>query len=295
MPMKMKLGGVVCGLIVGATAWSGEPGVAQLPDVVVNKPAEPATENSPIGEYQQPEWTTRRRFPTTRVYLQKPPWEMGVEQWVRTKASDNGGRATHRIQEEYEIGLPHRLQLDLYVNSEINSRGTWYYDNFATELRYAFADWGRIPMNPTIYGEYKFMDSGSDVAEVKLLLGGQWPGAWDWAFNTAVEKQLGGEQTTEYAQSFGVGHAVVDRKLSAGIEIRYTSESVAGDRANPEKALNIGPSIQWRPIQNMHIDLVPMMGVNDTAPDLLAYLVIGYDFSKRTEGGVRNPVSSRAE
>ena len=296
MQNKVRMSWLACSVVAGATAWAAESNVAQLPEVVVAKPAEPASENSPVGEYQQPEWTTHRRFPTTRVYLQQPPWEMGVEQWVRTKAYDEG-RAQHRVQEEFEIGLPNRFQLDLYVNSEINGNGTWYYDNFATEIRYALADWGKIPMNPTVYGEYKIKDSGRgpDVGEVKLLLGGQWPGEWDWAFNTAFEWDLGGEQTKEYAQSFGVSHAIIDRTLSAGIEGRFTSESVDGERGNPENALNIGPSLQWRPTADTHIDIVPLFGLTDDAPDLLSYVVIGYDFGRHSPGGPRNPVSSRGE
>jgi hypothetical protein len=87
---------------------------------------------------------------------------------VRSKVYD-GERTEHRVQEEFEIGLPNRFQIDLYVNSEINGDGNWYYDNFAAEVRYALADWGVIPMNPTLYGEYKFEDEGrgADAAEAK--------------------------------------------------------------------------------------------------------------------------------
>lgn len=31
------------------------------------------TEEQPVGPYNQPEWTTHRRFPSTRVYLQTKP------------------------------------------------------------------------------------------------------------------------------------------------------------------------------------------------------------------------------
>ena len=286
-------------------------GLARAADITVSKPpstnkapaaavaeapsyAPELTQNSLVGEYQQPEWTLHRRFPTTRVYLQKEPGEIGVEQWVRSKVNQ-GERTTHRVQEEVEIGLPHRLQLDLYVNSEINSAGTWYYDNFATELRYALADWGVIPMNPTLYGEYKIKDEGVDVAEAKLLLGGQWPGGWDWAFNFAYEWDLGGERTQEFAESAGISHAVIDRKLGLGIEARYTSESVEGSRGDPENSLNVGPSIQWRPTANTHLDVVPLFGCTEDAPDILSYVVFGYDFGAGDAKTVRNPASSRAE
>jgi len=49
-------------------------GVGTSPEI------EPVTEAAPVGPYNQPEWTTARRFPTTRVYLQQRPGEVGVEQ-----------------------------------------------------------------------------------------------------------------------------------------------------------------------------------------------------------------------
>lgn len=248
-------------------------------------------EEQPVGDYGAPEWTGARRFPTTRVYVQKSPGEMGVEQWIRSKYYE-GERGKHRIQEEFEVGLPHRLQLDLYVNSEINENGTWYYDNFATELRYALADWGKIPMNPTIYGEYKIKDAGDDVAEVKLLLGDELTKGWHWGLNGVYEWELGGERAKEYGVSAAISHTLMDRKFSLGAEVAFTSESIKGDRGNSENSLNVGPSLQWRPRPQLHVDVVPLIGVTDDAPDLMTYLVVGYDFGAgKTEGLA--PVSSR--
>ena len=243
-------------------------------------------EEAPVGPYQQPDWTTERRFPTTRVYLQAEPWAVAVEQWVRSKF-DDGERGRHRIQQEVEIGLPYRMQADLYVNSEMQSDSTWYYDNFAAELRYAFADWGKLPLNPAVYGEYKFKDSGPDVAEAKLLLGDVIGGVWNWGANAAFEWDLGGsEKTEEYAVALAVGRAVIDRKLSLGLEALYASESVKGDRGNPEESLNIGPSLQWRPTPKSHLDLVVMPGLTDDAPDWLTFLVFGFDIGSLEEHGL---------
>ena len=38
---------------------------------------------------------------------------MGVEQWYRVRTFD-GGRVTQRSQMEFEMGLPGRMQLDIY-------------------------------------------------------------------------------------------------------------------------------------------------------------------------------------
>lgn len=259
------------------------------PDLQVRKSS--LSEEAALEPYGAPEWTEARRFPTTRVYLQQSPGGMGVEQWIRSKYYD-GERGKHRIQQEFEVGLPHRMQLDLYVNSEINENGTWYYDNFATELRYALADWGKIPMNPTVYGEYKLKDEGANVAEVKLLLGDELAKGWHWGVNGAYEWDLGGEKTKEYAVSAALSHTLVDRKFSLGGELAYASESVEGERGNPENSLIAGPSLQWRPTHDVHVDVVPLFGLSDDAPDLTTYLVIGYDFGSERESGV-NPISTK--
>lgn len=292
--MKLKLVlamALLCGSLFSAM---GETNSVTLPDIVISKPGYEAvtSETNLVGVYQQPEWTEYRRFPTTRVYLQKEPMEVGVEQWVRSKINE-GERTTHRVQTEAEIGLPYRMQLDLYVNSEINDQGTYYYDNFATELRYAFADWGKIPLNPTVYGEYKIKDSGPDVGEAKILVGDQLPYGFNWGYNLAYEWDLGGtDRTQEIGHSAGISRAVIDRVLSLGVETRYTRETVAGERDNPEVAWNLGPSVQWRMTEYLSLDVAPLFALTDDAPDILSYVVLSYDV-----GSVKsphNPVSSRA-
>lgn len=145
----------------------------RLPDITVFGPVVPiASEEMKVGPYEQPEWTLHRRFPTTRVYVQKEPWEFGFEQWWRGRFRRNGTQQ-HRFQEEVEIGLPKRMQLDLYENWTSDEKGRMRQLSTAVELRWALADWGKIPLNPTLYGEWQFVDParGGDTWEVKLLLG----------------------------------------------------------------------------------------------------------------------------
>lgn len=262
-----------------------------LPGVTVT--GSPLKEEAVVGPYEQPEWTQERRFPTTRVYLQQPPWGIGVEQWVRSKFYD-GDRGKHRIQEEVEIGLPYRFQIDIYDNWERTESGTLYHDNVAGEVRYALADWGKIPLNPTVYAEFKLKDEGANVAEYKLLLGEELGAGWHWGANAAYEYDLGGEKAKEYAASMAVSKAIIDSKLSVGIECLFASESTAETRDEPENSLNIGPSIQWRPTKQSHLDLVAMPGFTEDAPDWLTFFVLGYNFGDRAEGGMA-PISTKSK
>jgi hypothetical protein len=113
---------LIFGLVVpGITGWSQERALT-LEKMLVEgaDPAAPReAEEAPTGEYGQPEWTTERRFPGTRVYLQQGPWDWGVEQWVRHRHFRDSTSET-RFQEEFEVGLPHRFQIDLYETWSIN-------------------------------------------------------------------------------------------------------------------------------------------------------------------------------
>ena len=73
------------------------------------------TEEQPADETGRPEWTGARRFAGTRVYIQKAPWEVGVESWWQLKHRRDGTTA-HRLLQEVEIGLPGRMQLGLYTD-----------------------------------------------------------------------------------------------------------------------------------------------------------------------------------
>jgi hypothetical protein len=145
--------------------------------------------DSLIGENRQPEWTAHRRFPTTRVYV-LPPWQVEFEQWWKGKFSREG-KPEHLFPSEIEIGLPYRFPLDLYENVENASGSATRHAGNQVEARWAFAEWGRIPLNPTLYVEWKFNNSAADAYEVKLLLGEQLAPRWQWGFNLFSEQETG--------------------------------------------------------------------------------------------------------
>ena len=258
-----------------AAAQTNAPTTTSLPAIEVR--AAPLHEAQAVGPYVQPEWTTQRRFPTTRVYLQQTPGEQGVEGWWRgTWYKD--GTSQHRYEAEYEVGLPGRMQLDLYHAWATDKEHVTKAEYFSAELRYALADWGKIPLNPTLYGEAKYVWDGPNVLEGKLLLGDQLGARIHWGVNFVWEEETGGERERELAISQAASYTLIDQRLSFGYEWSYYATSVAGDRANPEKSLIIGPSVQWRPTANTHLDLVPMFGVTEDAPRMRSFLVFGFDF-----------------
>jgi hypothetical protein len=245
-------------------------------------------EERPVGETGRPEWTSARRFPTTRVYIQQDPWQVGVAAWWRYR-NKRDNSSISRLTGEVEIGLPHRLQLDLYYDMAVDGDSRSRTEDFAAEIRYALADWGKIPMNPTLYAEYKWVEEGADVVELKLLLGDQFGKGWHYGINFVWEKEIGGERTTEWQIVGGLSKTLLDGKFGLGAEFKYVNESVTDNRTHPEHKFHVGPSAQWRITDQLHISASALIGLNREAPRQECYLIVGYDFGH--ENQAYQPVS----
>lgn len=256
----------------------------KLPEMVVtgNQPAEARPgwlqEEQPVGAYQQPEWTTARRFPSTRVYLQQVPWGTGFEQWVRFRHFRDGTAQT-RFQEEFEVGLPHRFQVDLYETWAVDQDRFTQQQEVSAEVRYALADWGKIPLNPTLYLEYAQHDHDPNTLEGKLLLGTDFSPRWHWGLNFACEQELSGSDNTELVASQGISYTLLDEKLGAGVEMEYYHEKANGSPG--ANAFLIGPSVQWHITPRLHLDLSPLVSATHSSgdvPEMEVFFVLGFDF-----------------
>jgi hypothetical protein len=255
-------------------------------------------EDALMGPNQQPEWTARRRWTTTRVYVQ-PPWQIETEIGLDS-TFPRQGKPEHLLQEEIELGLPHRFQVD-FENHDQNfeedqGAGDWHHDSNSLELGYAFADWGRIPLNPTIKGEWKFNDGAADTYEIQALFGDEFTERLHWGLNLFFEHQVGDDRHQEMAASQAISYTLIDEKLSAGTEMKFSAESDKDSRNDPEKSFEIGPSFQWRPTKRTHLDVTPLFGIGHDAPQAELLIFFGVEFgpgSKGNEGLV--PTSFRGK
>lgn len=259
----------------------------ELPPVEVT--ALRVSEEEPVGVNGQPDWTTQRRFARSRVYVLAPgQWE--TEVWYRGKY-DNGHDSGKLVQTELGVGLPHRLQVDYYQNF-IDADGAGLVDDGPQfEARWALADWGRIPLNPTIYGEYKWRYSEADKVEAKLLLGDTLAPRWHAASNLIWEQETSGGRETELAVSGALSYSLLDGVLGIGAEATAARRTAAGSRGHPVHEYAAGPSLQWRFSRNGHVDVVPMMGLDKDAHDLDLFVVVGWDFGG---GGPYTPTSTKS-
>jgi hypothetical protein len=248
----------------------------EMPPTVVTGTPSAFKDDELIGSWKQPRWTAQRLFPTTRVYV-IPEGEIDVESWTRAQVPRDGKVAWEHRQ-ELEIGLPWRFQIDLYTIERHEGKGTFAFDH-AFEVRWAVADWGVIPGNPALYFEYQNRGNGDpEKLEAKLLLGDTLFDGWHWGVNLVYERELGSPFTEEYEVTIGLSRTVIDRTLSLGMEGKFGWANEKGDRSAWGEDLRLGPSIQWRPMQSMHVDFAPLFGLTEPSHFMDIYLVIGLEF-----------------
>ena len=167
-------------------------------------------------------------------------------------------------------------------------------------MRWALADWDRIPLNPTVFGEWKFRNAEADSFETKLLLGGDIVPRWHGGMNIFFEQQVGDQREQEIAGTGALSYTLLDELLSVGIEMEFTAEREAApppDESNDFKyKFVIGPSLQWRPFSHFFVDVVPLFGTTDDSPIIESFIVIGFDFNAPSESeGIEPPVSVRTK
>lgn len=243
---------------------------------VVGEPAAAIREEDRIGSYGQPRWTATRRFPGTRVYV-IPEGEVEFEYWLRPTV-DKDHPTEVRSLWEVEFGLPYRFQLDLYLRTDQEGDQSEMLLGQQVELRYALADWGRIPGNPTLYMEWVGLEQRPDKVEPKLLLGGEIAPRWHWGFNLVAELELGGDREHEYQGTAGVSYSVIDSKVSVGVECTASFIDTKEDRGNLNDEVFVGPSLQLRPAPQFFLNFAPLFGVTGNSRDAQIYINLGWVF-----------------
>ncbi|MBK7643027.1 MAG: hypothetical protein IPJ19_08240 [Planctomycetes bacterium] len=256
-----------------------QPQSGQMPEetFVTSRSVSDLREEDRIGPYGQPEWTAHRRFPFTRTYV-RPPGTFSFEYWVRPTIPRKKGQTSTITQYEFEMGLPGRWQIDLYLNENKEGKDGGMASENAFEVRYALADWGKLWGNPTLYAEYVSRDTQVDKAEWKLLLGDELAPSWHWGTNLYLERELGGGGENDYGLTAGLSKTLDDQRFSLGAELKTEFIDTSATRGTYDHVLLVGPSLQYRPTTHLHLDFAPLIGIGPDSPAMQALFVLGYEF-----------------
>lgn len=268
---------------------------AEVPAVRVRGQKEQPKANDPVGTYDQPRWTVRRPFSMSRVYVNPSGYAefnlFFTPEFNLAEPSDAGIETEY----EFEVGLGSRLQFDAYlVTAQAGWGGPFGVVEEKLELRYAFADWGEIWGNPTLYLEwahghapvsadtlndsasvsteetpggststelqFREFESSATSIEPKLLLGGNMGESLFGALNLVYEQPIGGGVSErEFGLSSGIAYLAIDPELFIGGDVE--SELALEEGEVSEIGAFGGPSVQWYPSEPVHVGLSALFGV----------------------------------
>ena len=265
--------------------------------------------------YGAPPAFSRARFaPLTTAYV-LPPWAFSAAT-IYEGSAFREGPPDHVFTQEVEMGLPHRFGVAAETSFE-RFDGGGGPSSVSLEARYAFADWNKIPLNPTIFAEYKFgtgqirheegpppppgeeeEEDGPpkrpDAYEFRLMLAQDFGERVEWSFNAFFEKENTGDRGREwgFAQSIATP-LLANERLKAGVEMQYTNFTVKDTRGSAIHRFVVGPTVAWKPSSSTRFDLSPLFGVTHESPRVEVFAVFSVLFGGNEHGEAEGPASMR--
>src|SRR5258705_11533041 len=104
--------------------------------------------------YGAPPGFSRARFSNAVNAYVLPPWAFFFGELFEGQGFRHGP-PDYLFTQEIEMGLPYRFNVAAETEFE-RFNGGGGDQTVSLEARWAFADWNKIPLNPTIFAEYKF-------------------------------------------------------------------------------------------------------------------------------------------
>jgi len=267
--------------------------------------------------YGAPPGLSRSRFsPLINAYV-LPPWAFFFGEIYEGDAFRHGP-PDHLFTQEVEMGLPYRFGLAAETTFE-RFNGGGGPSTASIEARYALANWNKIPLNPTIFAEYKFgtgpirreeimpppggegeeEESGPpekpDAYEVRLLLAQDFGEHLEWAMNWFFEQEVSGDRGREwgFAQSAVTPVLLPNERLKVGIEMQYKNFTTKDTRDDPQHSFVVGPTLAWKPTKQTRLDVSPLFGCTHDSPHVQAFVVFSLLFGGGGGVEAEAPVSTR--
>jgi hypothetical protein len=303
--------------IVGAFLfWIGIPKSADAQEAVIESVVIRGEEIP--SAYGAPPGISRTRFSPLLTAYVLPPWTFFFGELYEGNAFRHGP-PDHLFTQEIEMGLPYRLGVAAEANFE-RFNGGGGPSTASIEARYALADWNKIPLNPTIFAEYKFgtgpirreeakspgeeggeeEEEGGppekpDAYEFRLLLAQDFGERFEWALNWFFEQEIQGDRGREwgFAQSAVMPIFLPNERLKVGVEMQYKNFTMKTTRDEPEHSFVVGPTVAWKPSPSTRIDVSPLIGCTEDSPRVQVFAIFSWLFGPPGGAEAEAPVSTR--
>ena len=290
--------------------------------VVVTAPGVPSAYEEVPSAYGAPPEFSRSRFSNAVNAYVLPPWAF----FFGTLFEGQGfrhGPPDYLFTQEIEMGLPWRFNIATEAQFE-RFNGGGGARSVSLEARWALADWNKIPLNPTLFAEYKFgvgtirheevkppgeeggggeeeeEEEGGppkvpDAYEFRLLLAQDFGEHVEWAMNWFFEKENTGDRGREWGFSQALMTPVLlpNERLKIGVEMLYKNLTVKDTRGDPENIFVIGPTLAWKPSAHTRLDVSPLFGTTDDSPVADVFVAFSWLFGGEGAEAAEAPVSSR--
>jgi hypothetical protein len=244
--------------------------------------------------YGAPPDLSRGRISTLTKSYVLPPFGFELET-IYEGDIFRGGPPRHLFTQEVEVGWP--LRFDVAIQNEVRRfSGSTDDRSFSITGRYALADWNKIALNPTVFGEYKAgFGAISDAVEFGLIMSRDFRHMIEWAMNWFVEQEVNGERSTNwgFAQSVEVPVLLPEERLEVGLEMQYLQKEKSIAQVAQPRGLVIGPTLAWRPTKTARFDLSPLFGCTGDSPRVEIFAVFSLSLGKATTGETETPISGR--
>src|SRR2546423_2319284 len=269
--------------------------------------------------YGAPSGFSRARFSNAVNAYVLPPWAFFFGELFEGQGFRHGP-PDYLFTQEVEMGLPFRFNVAAEAQFE-RFNGGGGAQTVSLEARWALADWNKIPLNPTIFAEYKFgvgtirheevppLPAGGgegeeeeeggppkvpDAYEVRLLLAQDFGEHFEWAMNWFFEKENTGDRGREwgFSQALLTPIFLPNERLKIGLEMEYKNVTTKDTRGDPLNSFTIGPTLAWKPSAHTRLDISPLFGCTDDSPVADVFVAFSWLFGgERAEAEA--PVSTR--
>ena len=231
----------------------------------------------------QPAFAHLRDYIFNQGYYTSRKGEFEIELYndLNLKEADNDDSYSSKHQVELEYGVTDHLQLAYYEVYKWDRRDDFERDELKIEGKYRLLESGELPVDLTLYGEYKNPDGRhdrrSDAVELKLILAKDL-GPWNVTGNLITERKINDHDPWAFEYTLGVSRPVHSR-VRLGLELKEglgTTEDLGIHRKGHK--FQIMPLVAWSPTPKARVLFGPAFGLTRASDDVQLRSIVSIEF-----------------